>query len=52
MKNVKEFIKVNNIVKYFGGAEKPTLDHINLTVHEGEFVAILGPSGSGEIYTS
>lgn len=48
MKNVKEFIKVNNIVKYFGGAEKPTLDHINLTVHEGEFVAILGPSGSGK----
>lgn len=48
MKNVKEFIKVNDIVKYFPGAEKPTLDHVNLTVNEGEFVAILGPSGSGK----
>lgn len=48
MKNAKEFIKVNNIVKYFGDSEKPTLDNVNLTINEGEFVAILGPSGSGK----
>lgn len=48
MKKTKEFIKVNNIVKYFGNSEKPTLDNINLTINEDEFVAILGPSGSGK----
>ncbi|MGL5766425.1 MAG: ABC transporter ATP-binding protein, partial [Sarcina sp.] len=44
----KEFIKVNNIVKHFGKVENPTLSNVNLTINEGEFVAILGPSGSGK----
>ncbi len=48
MKNVKEFIKVKGITKYFGGSDKPTLEDINLTINEGEFIAILGPSGSGK----
>lgn len=26
----------------------PVLDHINLTVEEGEYIAIMGPSGSGK----
>ncbi|MGL5617000.1 MAG: nitrate/sulfonate/bicarbonate ABC transporter ATP-binding protein [Sarcina sp.] len=44
----KEFIKANDIVMHYGKVDKPTLDHINLTINEGEFVAILGPSGSGK----
>ncbi|NMM62640.1 nitrate/sulfonate/bicarbonate ABC transporter ATP-binding protein [Clostridium sp. P21] len=48
MKNIKEFIKVKGITKYFGGSDKPTLEDINLTINEGEFIAILGPSGSGK----
>lgn len=48
MKSTKEFIKVDSIVKYFGDSDKPTLDNVNLTINEGEFVAILGPSGSGK----
>lgn len=48
MKNVKEFIKVKGITKYFGESDKPTLENINLTINEDEFIAILGPSGSGK----
>ncbi len=48
MKNAKEFIKVKGITKYFGGSDKPTLEDINLTINEGEYIAILGPSGSGK----
>ncbi|MFL0197804.1 nitrate/sulfonate/bicarbonate ABC transporter ATP-binding protein [Clostridium sp. WILCCON 0269] len=48
MKNLKEFIKVKGITKYFGGSDKPTLEDINLTINEGEFIAILGPSGAGK----
>ena len=28
------------------------LTNVNLTVQEGEFVAIVGPSGSGKIYSN
>ena len=31
-----------------GGMELPVLKDINLTVNEGEYVAIMGPSGSGK----
>jgi NitT/TauT family transport system ATP-binding protein len=48
MKNAKEFIKVKGITKYFGSSDKPTLEDINLTINEGEYIAILGPSGSGK----
>lgn len=43
-------LKLNNITKSYdlGGEETIVLDRINLTVHEGDFVAILGPSGSGK----
>lgn len=48
MKSPKEFIKVKGITKYFGGSDTPTLENINLTINEGEYIAILGPSGSGK----
>ncbi|KUP23019.1 ABC transporter ATP-binding protein [Paenibacillus sp. DMB5] len=31
-----------------GGQTMSVLDNLDLTVHEGEFVAVLGPSGSGK----
>ncbi|MDQ1275216.1 MAG: putative transport system ATP-binding protein [Euryarchaeota archaeon] len=43
-------IEVINVKKSYilGDMEVPILNDINLTVHEGEFLAIMGPSGSGK----
>lgn len=43
-------IEVVNVKKNYilGGMEVPILHDINLTVREGEFLAIMGPSGSGK----
>ena len=38
-------IEIKNLHKKFDG--KDVLDGINVTIHEGEQVAIIGPSGSG-----
>ncbi|EIP3625327.1 ABC transporter ATP-binding protein [Campylobacter jejuni] len=42
----KEFIKINNLNKEFGKVK--ALNNINLSVYEGEWLAIMGPSGSGK----
>lgn len=42
----KELIKINNLNKEFGKVK--TLNNINLSVYEGEWLAIMGPSGSGK----
>ncbi len=39
-------VKVNNLQKKFGSLE--VLKDINLEVHEGEVVCLIGPSGSGK----
>ncbi len=47
----RAIIEMNNIVKrYFIGKpnELEVLHGVNLTVYEGEFVAVVGPSGSGK----
>jgi putative ABC transport system ATP-binding protein len=43
-------IEVINVKKSYtlGNMEVPILHDINLTVYEGEFLAIMGPSGSGK----
>ena len=47
---MKELIDLRNINKTYrnGDQELKVLKNINLTVEEGEFVAIMGPSGSGK----
>ena len=47
---MKEIIKLQNVTKIYqtAGIKTYALRGINLTVHEGEFVAIMGASGSGK----
>lgn len=47
----KKVIEIKNIFKtYFmgGGMKQDVLKNVNMTVEEGEFVAIMGPSGAGK----
>lgn len=47
----KPVVELSGITKSFflaGGTEVPVLHDINLTVEEGDMMAILGPSGSGK----
>ena len=39
-------IEINNLVKRYG--DLVALDHLNLTIHEGEIFGLLGPNGSGK----
>ncbi|MDR2888430.1 MAG: ABC transporter ATP-binding protein, partial [Lachnospiraceae bacterium] len=45
-----ELVAIRNMCKIYnpGENEVRALDHINLTINEGEFVAIIGHSGSGK----
>ncbi len=43
-------LKTENLTKIYktGATSVVALDHVNLTVNQGEFVAIMGPSGCGK----
>ncbi|RAU91221.1 ABC transporter ATP-binding protein [Paenibacillus sp. YN15] len=45
-----ELIQLKNINKVYGSRNHPTyaLHEINLNIHRGEMIAIMGPSGSGK----
>jgi ATP-binding cassette subfamily B protein len=41
-------ITFNNVTFSYGKSNESVLENINLTIHEGEYIAIAGPSGSGK----
>ena len=46
----KEIIKLDNLRRYFkvGNEEVHALRGVSFTIHEGDFVTIMGTSGSGK----
>ena len=46
-----EILKVEDLCKVYGKGENEVhaLDHVSFSVEKGEFVAIIGPSGSGKL---
>ncbi len=46
----KPLLQLQNVSKHYqvGGDLIKALDEVTMTIHEGEFVAIMGPSGSGK----
>ena len=47
---MSELVEIQDICKIYnpGENEVKALDHVSLTIHENEFVAIIGQSGSGK----
>jgi ABC-2 type transport system ATP-binding protein len=47
--NPSPALSIRGLCKSFDG--KPAVDHLDLTVHPGEFYALLGPNGAGKTTT-
>ncbi|MCX7903761.1 MAG: energy-coupling factor transporter ATPase [Caloramator sp.] len=43
-----EAIKIKDFTYYYPETSRPSLQNINLTINEGEFILIIGPSGCGK----
>jgi osmoprotectant transport system ATP-binding protein len=44
-------IEIHGLVKLFPGAARPAIDHLTMTVPEGEVCVLIGPSGCGKTTT-
>ena len=44
-------IEIRGLVKQFAGAARPAVDHLSLTIPEGEVCVLIGPSGCGKTTT-
>jgi osmoprotectant transport system ATP-binding protein len=44
-------IEIRGLVKQFPGATHPAIDHLTLTIPEGEVCVLIGPSGCGKTTT-
>ena len=44
-------IAITNLFKQFAGAAHPAVDHLSLTIPEGEVCVLIGPSGCGKTTT-
>lgn len=44
---MKELIHIKELTRVYEG-KVMALDHVNLTIHQGEWLAMMGPSGSGK----
>jgi len=44
-------IEIRELVKHFPGAARPAVDHLTLTVPQGEVCVLIGPSGCGKTTT-
>ena len=40
-------VQMNNVTKVYDSSNTVALDNVDLTINEGEFVVLVGPSGSG-----
>lgn len=43
-----EIFKIQDLTYYYPRAEKPALKNINISINEGEFLLLIGKSGSGK----
>ena len=48
--NIMSLVQTQNLTKIYGSGSTAVaaLDHVNINIHDGEFVAIMGPSGCGK----
>jgi osmoprotectant transport system ATP-binding protein len=44
-------IEIRDLVKQFPGSPRPAIDHLTMTVPEGEVCVLIGPSGCGKTTT-
>jgi putative spermidine/putrescine transport system ATP-binding protein len=45
---VDHHVVIDNLVKTYSGAQKPSVDHVSFSLPRGEMLALLGPSGCGK----
>ncbi len=44
-------VTITDLVKHYKNSQTPAVDHISLTVEQGEFFTFLGPNGAGKTTT-